>query len=85
MEITRTQLLPGVWLSCLETDKFKSDCISMSLLTELDRETISKNALLPRVLARGTVSYPDMDALAAACDELYGARVLPIVDRKSVV
>lgn len=82
MEITRTQLLPGVWLSCLETDKFKSDCISISLLTELDRETISKNALLPRVLARGTVSYPAMDALAAACDELYGARVLPIVRKK---
>lgn len=82
MEITRKELLPGVWLSCLETDKFKSDCLSISLLTELDRETISKNALLPRVLARGTISYPDMDALAAACDELYGARILPIVRKK---
>lgn len=82
MEITRKELLPGVWLSCLETDKFKSDCISISLLTALDRGTISKNAVLPRVLARGTISWPDMDSLAAHCDELYGARVLPIVRKK---
>ena len=82
MEIVRKELTQGVWLSCLETDKFKSDCISVSLLTALDRETISKNAVLPRVLSRGTVSWPDMDALAARCDELYGARVLPIVRKK---
>lgn len=85
MEITRKELMPGVWLSCLETDKFKSDCLSISLLTGLDRDTISKNALLPRVLARGTISYPDMDALAAQCDELYGARVLPIVRKKGEI
>lgn len=82
MEIVRKELMDGVWLSCLETDKFKSDCISISLLTALDRETISKNAVLPRVLSRGTISWPDMDALAARCDELYGARVLPIVRKK---
>lgn len=82
MDIAREEIIPGVWLSCLETDKFKSDCISVSLLTALDRGTISKNAVLPRVLARGTVSYPDMDAIAARCDELYGARVLPIVRKK---
>lgn len=85
MEISRKELLPGVWLSCLHTDKFKSDCISVSLLTSLDRGSISKNALLPRVLARGTVSYPDMDSISAHCDELYGARVLPIVRKKGEI
>ena len=85
MEIKRKELLPGVWLSCLETDKFKSDCMSINLLTALDRDTISKNAVLPRVLARGTVSWPDMDSLAAHCDELYGARVLPIVRKKGEI
>lgn len=85
LEISRKELLPGVWLSCLQTDKFKSDCLSVSLLTSLDRSTISKNALLPRVLARGTVSYPDMDSIAARCDELYGARVLPVVRKKGEI
>lgn len=79
MDIQRTEILPGVFLSTLQTDKFKSDCLSISLLTALDRETVSENALLPRVLARGTVAHPDMDALARACDALYGARVIPVV------
>ena len=82
MEIERRQLLPGVSLACLQTDKFKSDCLSVSLLTALSRDTISKNALLPRVLARGTVQHPDMDSLAAYCDELYGAQALPLVRKK---
>ena len=80
MDILREELLPGVSLSCLQTDKFKSDCLSVSLLTALDRETVSKNALLPRVLARGTVMHPDMDAIAAACDELAADRADTIDD-----
>lgn len=79
MDIIRKEIMPDVWLSCLETDKFKSDCLSINLLTQLDRGTISKNALLPRVLLRGTIMHPDMDSINAVCDELYGARVIPCV------
>lgn len=85
MDIKRKEIFPGVWLSCLQTDKFKSDCLSLSLLTQLDRETVSANALIPRVLSRGTAFHPDMDSLSAACDELYGARILPIVRKKGEV
>ena len=85
MEIKRKEIFPGVWLSCLQTDKFKSDCLSLSLLTQLERDTISANALIPRVLSRGTAFHPDMDAISAACDELYGARILPIVRKKGEV
>ena len=79
MNVRRRELLPGVFLTTLQTDKFKSDCLSVNLLTQLDRNTVSKNALLPRVLARGSTFHPDLDAIAAACDELYGAAVLPVV------
>ena len=79
MNVRRKELLPGVFLTTLQTDKFKSDCLSVNLLTQLDRNTVSKNALLPRVLARGSTFHPDLDAIAAACDELYGAAVLPVV------
>jgi len=85
MFLRRRELLPGVFLSTLQTDKFKSDCLSVSLLTQLDRGTISKNALLPRVLSRGSVHHPDMDAVNAACDELYGARILPVVRKKGEI
>ena len=79
MEIRREALMPGVFLTTLQTDKFKSDCLSVNLLTGLNRETVSKNALLPRVLLRGSALHPDMDAISATCDLLYGARVLPNV------
>ena len=82
MEIERKEILPGVFLSVLQTGKFKSDCLSVSFLTALDRETVSRNALLPRVLLRGTERYPDMDAVNAACDELYGARIVPAVRKR---
>ncbi len=85
MDIKRKELFPGVWLSCLQTDKFKSDCLSLSLLTQLERDSVSMNALLPRVLSRGTAFHPDMDSISAACDELYGARILPVVRKKGEV
>lgn len=85
MDIKRCEIIPGVWLSCLQTDKFKSDCLSLSLLTQLQRDSVSKNALIPRVLSRGTTFHPDMDSIAAACDELYGAKILPVVRKKGEV
>jgi len=85
LDIKRKEIFPGVWLSCLQTDKFKSDCLSLSLLTQLERETVALNALVPRVLSRGTAFHPDMDSISAACDELYGARILPVVRKKGEV
>ncbi len=82
MDVSRREILPGVFLTTLRTDKFKSDCLSVNLLTRLDRETVSLNALLPRVLLRGSAFHPDLDAISAACDELYGARVLPCVRKR---
>lgn len=85
MNITRKEIIPGVRLTCLHTDKFKSNCLSINLLTQLDRETVSKNALIPRVLSRGTTLHPDMESLSATCDELYGARIIPAVRKKGEI
>lgn len=85
MDISRKEIIPGIWLSCLRTDKFKSNCLSISLLTQLNKETISRNALIPRVLSRGTTMHPDMASLAAALDELYGAKIIPNVRKKGEI
>ena len=81
MALTRTEILPGVWLSHLRSDKFKTACLSLTLLTQLGRETAAYNALLTYVLRRGTRSYPDMEALSSRMDELYGAAIEPVVRR----
>ena len=82
MEGKRTQLFPGVWLRTVHTDKFKSAYLSLTLMPQLDRENASANALLPRVLRRGTMVHPDMESLSAALDELYGGAVEPVVRKK---
>ena len=79
MEYYRTELAPFVWLTALQTDKFKTGCLSSALLTQLDRETAAENAVLPYVLRRGTASYGDMRAISARLDGLYGAAVEPRV------
>ena len=81
MELTRTEILPGVWLSHLRTDKFKTVCLSVTLLTQLRRETAAMNALIPYVLRRGTARSPDMEAISARLDALYGTAIEPVVRR----
>ena len=75
MEMTRTKLADGVYLTCLPARKFKTSLLSAQFVTPLRQETASAYALLPAVLRRGTVSYPDMGAMAAYLDQLYGARI----------
>ena len=79
MEYYRTELAPCVWLTALQTDKFKTGFLSATLLTQLDRETAAENAVLPYVLRRGTASFGDMRAISERLDGLYGAAVEPRV------
>jgi len=81
MDIKRTELLPGVWLNHLRSDKFKTACLSLTLLTQLQRDTAALNALIPCVLRRGTTRYRDMEALSNRFDELYGTAIEPVVRR----
>ena len=78
VKMIRNEILPGVFLTCLQTEKFKTGLMSVSLLTRLCREEASMNTLIPSVLRRGTSRCPDMDALAARLDSLYGARLEPV-------
>ena len=81
MEYSRTEIRPGVWLTHLREDKFKTACFSVSLLSQLNRETASMNALIPFVLRRGTSAFPDMETLSARMEELYGTVIEPIIRR----
>lgn len=79
MTLQRKELLDGVWLTCVTTDRFKSGCLSMNLITQLRRETASMNALIPMVLRRGCRQYPDLESFSGRLDDLYGAGISPAV------
>ena len=71
----RKRLMPNVYLKVLPARKFKTGCLSAQFITALDRDRASYNALLPAVLNRGTMRYPDMESLSAAMDTLYGTTI----------
>ena len=77
-----SEIFPGVRLTAIQTDKFKTGCLTINLIGALNKETAALSALLPRVLKRGSSEYPDMNSIAAALDDLYGARIEPLVRKK---
>lgn len=83
--MTRITVMPGVMLTAVQSDKFKTGCFSVNFLRPLCRKEASKNALIFSVLLRGTQQYPDMQSLSAAMDELYGAEIGLLVRKKGEV
>jgi predicted Zn-dependent peptidase len=82
LEATRTRLAEGVYLTHLPARKFKTSLLSAQFMTPIAAETAAAQALLPAVLRRGTVRYPDMGALGAQLDRLYGAEISYTVRKK---
>lgn len=76
------ELAHGVNLRVLKTDKFKTNLISMYIHLPLERETVTKAALLPRVLKRGTEKYPTLTEVSKRSEELYGATLGATVLKK---
>lgn len=81
----RTELLPGVHLTAVQTEKFKTGCFSVNLLRPLSRAEAGANALIPSVLLRGSEQYPDIQSISARLDELYGASLGTLVRKKGEV
>ncbi|SER08035.1 Predicted Zn-dependent peptidase [Gracilibacillus ureilyticus] len=63
----------GYDLHLLHTKKFKTINISFKFTANLNRDTVTKRALLPYVLQQGTENYPTATKLRQKLDELYGA------------
>lgn len=80
MDIRRQELLPGVFLNCLETN---SSCIAVSinLLSQLDRDTASENAVIPHILCHATKAYPSPEALAGMLASHGSMKLKPAVRR----
>lgn len=81
----RREIIPGVFLTYIPSGRFKTCYMSISLLRPLEKDAAARNNLLPRVLDRGTAQLPDMERIAARLDDLYGARLVPVVRKKGEV
>lgn len=85
LPMTESLLAPGVTLRAVQTKKFKTSLLAVTFVEPLTAEHAALNALLPKVLHRGTQAHPDMEALSAALDDLYGGTIQPILRKKGEV
>lgn len=81
----RFEILPNVFLTVVQTEKFKTGCCSLNLLRPMSRKEASANALIPSVLLRATEKYPSITDISARLDEMYGASVGTLVRKKGEV
>ncbi len=71
----------NVFLNLIETDKFKTNCISVDFFCNLSEDSAALNALLPFVLSKGTEKYPNMIDITKKLDMLYGAKIIPKISK----
>ena len=72
MESTKIDIQKGIRLHTIKTDKFKTDLISVFLTTELNKENVTKNALISLLLRRGTRKIISQQELSKKLEEMYG-------------
>lgn len=63
----------GIDLHIIETNKFKTNLLSVFLTTPLNNDTVTKNALIPAVLKRGTANMQTQNEISISLEEMYGA------------
>ena len=63
----------GIKAHFIKTDLFKTNLICIMLTTPLRRETVTKNALIPFLLRRGTNNLKTQSEINKKFEEMYGA------------
>ena len=66
-------LKQGIKAHVINTDLYKTNMICVIITMSLDRENVTKNALIPFMLRRGTQKYPDQYILNRELEKMYGA------------
>lgn len=77
-----TELLPGIRLVAVKTDRFKTSRVSISFALPLAEESASANALAVYLLHRSCQKYPDFSRMNERLAELYGALVNARVEKQ---
>lgn len=73
MDYNELDIKNGIRLHTIKTEKFKTNLIAVMLTTKLDKENVTKNALIPAVLRRGTASLNTLEEINKKLEDMYGA------------
>ena len=73
MNYEKIEIKKGINLHEIKTNKFKTNLLAIFLSVPLNRETVTKNALISAILRRGTMKMPSQDLISQNLEEMYGA------------
>ena len=73
MEYRKIEIKKGINLHLINTEKFKTNLLSVFITTKLSKETVTKNALIPMVLKRGSKNMTTSEKISENLEEMYGA------------
>jgi len=67
------EIKKGIKVNLIETNKFKTNLFAIFLSVPLNRETVTKNALIPAVLRMGTKELQTQESISIELENMYGA------------
>ena len=73
MSYKKIEIKNGITIHELKTDKFKTNLFTVFLSMPLDRNEVTKNALIAAVLRRGSMSMSSQEIISENLEEMYGA------------
>ena len=73
MQYNQKEIKKGIKLHEIQTDKFKTNLISVFLSMPITRENVTKNSLISAVLRRGSKNMPTQEQISQELEEMYGA------------
>ena len=65
----------GINLTLIPEEKFKTNLVSIYIQRLLDKDEVTKNALLPAIIKSGSEKYPNAREMTAHQDDLYGVSI----------
>ena len=73
MSKTIIEIKQGIKAHIIKTDLFKTNLICIIITVPLNRETVTKNALIPFMLRRGSENFKDQSIINKELENMYGA------------
>ena len=73
MKDKKIEIKQGITFHKIQTNKFKTNLFAIFLTIPLNRETVTKNALITSILRRGSKNLPSQEQISKKLEEMYGA------------
>jgi len=73
MSYSIDEIKQGIKLHCIDTNKFKTNLMSVIITLPLNREKITFDTVIPAVLKRGTENLKSQEEISKKLENMYGA------------